>query len=201
MKLLSILFFLVLTATLIVTGCVEIDSGSSHQTMKSGSLSEQAKLTEKENLLEDATGAIAALKKKVGGDKVMATKLTISPTSIEMQVQDQKKKENVDAYKYKNGSVSGPFPVKLYGGSKKTSQKTITANTFNLDECDFTKVPFMVTGTQERLQLEGGKVMNISLRRNLPFSDEVLFMVFVSGTRRNGSVTYDQKGKMKKIGY
>ncbi|XOF34192.1 MAG: hypothetical protein ACL93V_02530 [Candidatus Electrothrix sp. YB6] len=151
---------------------------------------------EVKGLFKDPTRAIAALKKKVGGDKVMAIKLLIYPTFITLEIQDQNKKENVDAYEYKNGLASGPVPVKLIGNS---DQNTIDANTFNLDECDFTKVPFMVRDIQERFQLENEEVTLVSLERNLPFSDEVQFRVYVDGTRKDGSITYDKKGNIMKV--
>jgi hypothetical protein len=147
------------------------------------------------DLFLNATGVPTKFKEKVGGP-VRALELILYPQFAKMQAQDPKKKENVDEYEYRNGSVDDPAPVKLMGDS---DQKTLEANLFSLDTVDFTAVPKMVQDATQRLNLEDGKVSHMILKRGLPFNKDVRWRVYVNGTRKNGSVEYDEKGNMKKV--
>lgn len=146
-------------------------------------------------LFLNATDVPVKFKEKVGGP-VKALELLLYPQFAKLQAQDPKKKENVDEYEYRNGSVDDPAPVKLMGDS---DQKTLEANLFSLDTVDFTAVPKMVQDANERLKLEDGKVTHMILKRGLPFNKDVRWRVYVNGTRKNGSVEYDEKGNMKKV--
>ena len=147
------------------------------------------------DLFANASDVPVKFKEKCGGP-VKALELILYPQYAKLQAQDPKKKENIDAYDYRNGSVDDPAPVKLMGDS---DQKTLEDNLFSLETVDFTAVPRMTKDAAQRLNLEDGKVSHMMLKRGLPFNKDVRWRVYVNGTRKNGSVEYDEKGNMKKV--
>lgn len=151
----------------------------------------------RKSLLEDPSEALDAIKSKIGGDKAMVLELLIFPTHIKVQVQDQSKKEKIDEFQWKDGSVQGPTPVQLTGSVAEPA--TLNKSVFDLSEADMGAVAKMAKDAVERLGLEGGKVTHVMLQRHLRLANQVQFRVYVSGTRVHASVAYDTKGTFKKI--
>ena len=131
----------------------------------------------------------AKFKEKIGGP-VRAVHLAIFETYMILQAQDPKKPENVDQYEYRGGVVSDGVPVELSGRGK------LEENLFNLDDVNLTALPEVARTGLERLNIEGAKITGMSLRRNLPFSKEIIWQINVQGTRKSGFIEADAKGKI-----
>jgi hypothetical protein len=139
--------------------------------------------------------AAAKFKEKIGG-KVMALSLTTYGPSYSggfavLQAQDPKKPENIDSYEYKGGTVSGPTPVSMMGSGK------LEDNLFDLDEVNFAATPALAKEALTRLNIEGGEVHIMVIRRNLPFSKDIRWHVSVEGPRRKGFADADKNGVIK----
>jgi hypothetical protein len=106
-----------------------------------------------------------------------------------MQVQDPAKPENVDQYDYR-GRVSEPVPVKLAG------KGSLEANLFDLDEVALDRIPALVEEAAAKLPMEGASMGHILVRRALPFGKEVGITIFMEGTRKNGVLKADAKGRV-----
>jgi hypothetical protein len=147
-----------------------------------------------ESLFADgnAPKAVEAMKRKIGGG-IRALELVIYPGYTKLQAENPAKKNDVGEYEFRDGSVDDPTPVKIYGGGN------LDANLFDLDPAVLGVVPQMVKDAPPRLAIPDGKVTHVTLKRGLPFTQEVRFRVFVSGASKNGSVEYDEKGAMKKV--
>jgi hypothetical protein len=123
-------------------------------------------------------------------------KLLIYPTRVTVSVQDPQKKENVDEYVLQGESIAPPTPVQLYGGDDPGA---LERNLFDLASLDFAKIPAMIADTKQRLPLEGAKVSHVFCERALPFRQDVICRVHLSGTRKSGMVEYDLQGRMVKV--
>jgi hypothetical protein len=139
--------------------------------------------------------AAAKFKEKIGG-KVRALSLTTYGPSYSggfavLQAQDPKKPENVDSYEYKGGTVTGPTPVSMMGGGR------LEDNLFDLDEVNFAAAPALAKEALSRLNIEGGEVHIMVIRRNLPFSKDIRWHVSVEGPRRKGFADADKNGVIK----
>lgn len=149
--------------------------------------------------LYDGTGmqdAIAKFKEKIGGRVKALTLTTYSPKYsggfAVLQAQDPQKPENIDSYEYKNdGTVTGPTPVTVSGSGK------LEDNLFDLDEVNFAATPALAKEAVSRLNIEGGEVHIMVIRRNLPFSKDIRWHVSVEGTRRKGFADADKNGVIK----
>jgi hypothetical protein len=145
------------------------------------------------NLFEDVTDLTTQLKKAVAG-RVMIDELTLYQDSASIDIQDPRRKENIDRYKYDDGKLEEPEPVKLSGDY---TQADLDAGVFALDSVDFSLIPTMIQDARTRLKMPDGKVGALTLKRGFPFYNDVRWQVSVSDARHTGSVWYDLKGRKK----
>ena len=127
---------------------------------------------------------------KIGGE-VSALDLSVYENNVKIQVQDPQKKENVDGYDYKNGVITDPVPVRLYGGG------SLEQNLFKLKEVSLAKIPELIDEAREKSKdLEGAKVTHVVIKKDLPFSNKVKIRVYLSGTRKSAWLVADANGKV-----
>ena len=140
------------------------------------------------SFLDDATQVVAAFKAKIPAP-FLVTEMTISEKHASIEVQDPRQKDTYDEYSYlQGGAVSEPKPQQVFSVSCKKG--------FSIDEADFSQVPVMMKDAIARLNLEDGEADSISLSRGV-FCKEPRWMIFVNGTRKDGAVEYDAKGKFR----
>ena len=138
--------------------------------------------------LEDATQVVAAFKAKIPAP-FLITELSISPKSASIEVQDPRQKGTYDKYNLNTTTgVSEGEPVQVFTVNCKKG--------FSIDEADFTAVPTMMKDAVARLNLEDGEADSINLSRGV-FCKEPRWLIFVNGTRKDGMVEYDPKGKFR----
>jgi hypothetical protein len=149
----------------------------------------------KVNLFEDASDLTAQLRKAING-RVMVDELTLYEDSASLDIQDPRRKENIDRYSYRDGKLKAPEPVKLSGDY---TQADLDAAVFPLESIDFKLIPVMLRDARERLKMPDGKTTSLTLKRGFPFNDEVRWHVSVTDARHSGSVEYDLKGRKKSV--
>jgi hypothetical protein len=147
------------------------------------------------NLFEDATDVPVQIRKAIAG-KVMISELTLSDTYVKMQIQDPKRKENLDEYTYRDGKMDEGIPVKISGDY---TQEDLDGSLFPLESLDFGLVPTMIQDAKQRLKMPDGKAGILTVKRGWPFHNEVRWMVSVSDARHTGMVEYDLKGRKKEV--
>lgn len=64
---------------------------------------------------------------------------------------------------------------------------------------DFGTVPRMAKDALAQLKIDDGKVTQMILKRGRPFNNDVRWRVYVTGTRKDGSVEYDPAEALKKV--
>jgi hypothetical protein len=146
--------------------------------------------------LQDASSIPNAFKAKIGGP-VHVLELTVYPDHVAAQIQDPKKHGNVDEYELRDGAVGDAEPVKFVGDTP--TAKDLDEAVVDLASVDLGALPKMVKDATAQLKLDDGKVTHVILKRGRPFNNDVSFRVYVSGTRKDGSVEYDAAGKLKKV--
>jgi hypothetical protein len=145
---------------------------------------------------KDATSVPVKLKAKVGGP-VRLLEMSLYADHVAAQIQDPKKHDEANEYELRDGQVGDPDPIKFVGTAP--TAKDLDEGTFDLGTVDFGAMAKMVKDAPEQLKIEGGKVTHMILKRQRPFSNDVRWRVYVSGTRKNGSVEYDPAGGVKKV--
>ncbi len=139
------------------------------------------------------TTTLNALKTKIGGGSVKALEFSIYDTYANLQAQDPSKAAEVNEFKFRAGTVTGPIPVKLSGGGK------LDRNLFTLDDVALDKLPAMTAEALEKSKIEDGKITHVIVRRGLPFSPKVVVRVYVDSPRKDGFVEFSETGVIGKI--
>jgi hypothetical protein len=149
------------------------------------------------DLFVDASDLTAQLRKAVAG-RVMIDELTLYRDSASLDIQDPKRKENIDRWSYRKGKLELPEPVKLSGDYR---QADLDAGVFPLESLDFKLIPTMIEDAKTRLKMPDGKVTVLTAKRGDPdFGDTgVRWHVGVSDARHTGSVEYDLRGRKKSV--
>jgi hypothetical protein len=144
-------------------------------------------------VMYQGTAAVEAAKKikeKIGAP-VMVLDVSIAPGYLSVDAQDPKDPKKLSHYEYRNGTVSGPTPVRLSDETQLESQL------FSLDEVNLAAVANVAQAANERLKIDGGEVQGMDIRRNLPVSKEIRWHVGVTGPQKGGFVDADEKGNIK----
>jgi hypothetical protein len=149
------------------------------------------------DLFVDASDLTAQLRKAIAG-RVMIDELTLYHDSATLDIQDPRRKENIDRYTYRDGKLKPPEPVKLSGDY---TQADLDAGVFPLESIDFKLIPTMIEDAKTRLKMPDGKVTVLTVKRGDPdFNQyEVRWHVGVTDARHTGSVEYDLKGRKKSV--
>jgi hypothetical protein len=119
---------------------------------------------------------------------VRVLSLTALHGVIVVQVQDHTDLTRVVEYRYSNGSVSGPNPVKLSGPGK------LTENLFPLAALDPHSAAEQALNTVRRERSEA--VRKLVLSRNLPHSMDIQFRVFLQTPKGDQVITADKAGRL-----
>ncbi len=77
--------------------------------------------------------------------------------------------------------------------------KDLDEATVDIASVDFGAVPRMVKEATAQLKIDDGKVTHMILKRGRPFHNDVRWRVYVTGTRKDGSVEFDPAGTVKKV--
>jgi hypothetical protein len=176
----------------------EVESGEDPEADTKAGASSSAKVKPsppEKSFFEDLAPAIEALRAKVGASPVKALQLVVYAEYVHLRAQDPKDAESVHEYRYRDGSVGKPKPVRLTG---KSDQAALEKSLFSLDDVDFNKLPGMVEDAKKRFGSEKVEVSHIILKRPLPFATGVHWRVYVKSPSNSGSVQYDTAGKMTK---
>jgi hypothetical protein len=144
--------------------------------------------------LKDATSVPRLFKEKLRGP-VRIRKLTVLSDIVIAEIQDPKKKSNVDRYQLRDGVVADGEPVRLHESPAAKLDEALV----DIDSVDFAALPGIVADAVRRLSIEEGRVSLASLKRGLPFTREVRWRIDVEGPRRSGSVQYDTAGGVKEV--
>jgi hypothetical protein len=136
--------------------------------------------------------AVQQLKRAVTGGKkelaIEALELRALPNELVLQAEDPKTPGRVLMWKYSNGKVQDPVVVELKGTGN------LKENLFTLDGVYLQAVPRLSSLAVDHVDPQDGRVTHIVVRRNLPFSSDVRFRVFVQSPRRNGQLDANRFG-------
>jgi hypothetical protein len=162
-------------------------------------LANAATLFDEDTAIEQAVGAIT---EKLGGGKVRALKLAITPDEVTLQAQDPKDPRHVDEWRFvrqksffQRQSVSGPQAVQL-----SLINKDLEANLFDLDEIQFAASAKLITAAIGRAALEdGAHVTGMEIERQVyiiptPSSGPVHWTLHIRSGRESAEIIADARG-------
>lgn len=136
--------------------------------------------------------ALKAYKEAVGVQALSAMELTLHDTHSSIDVQSPKNAEHVDEYDYRDGSVSGPEPVRLVGHEKSN----LKASLFDPEKTALLKLDQLKLTALQELKYESAKVSHVIMRRDRGKTE---ILVYGSDARDSGYVRFDEKGKVVRV--
>jgi hypothetical protein len=117
---------------------------------------------------------------------------------VDLWIQDQHRRDLIDAYAYDHGTLHDPVPVKF------ESYPTVAAldhHVIELTTIDFQRLPGMLDSARKKLDLADARVFSIRLERGdshgfLTYSDLPIWTFDIDTPRHDGGVEFDLKGKV-----
>lgn len=188
---------LTLVATLVVTGCNDVSSeGVLQPDTKPRPLPKPASsaIAPGPSLFETATltRALEKLTHEISqGDEnveVSLLELRALPNKLILQAEDPKAHGHVVQWEYSNGTIKTPRIVELRGAGK------LDENLFPIEGVYLQAIPRLCSIAVSHVDPQDGRVTQIVVRRNLPFSSDVRFRVFVESPRKNGQLDANRFG-------
>ena len=144
----------------------------------------------------DATSVPGKLGAKIQGP-VRVTELVLYPEYVISEVQDPRKRGNVDRYTLRNGVVDDGEPVRLMGQMK--TARDVDAAVVDLASVNFGIVPKLIREAKHRLRIEDGKVSHVMLDASRVFHKQVIWRVYMSSARKSGFVELDLHGRVQRV--
>ena len=128
--------------------------------------------------LERALGALTTALRR-GEAEVQVLELRATAESLVLQVADPTAPGRVLQWEYSEGEVKQPALVELRGDGK------LDENLFPLESVYLKAIPRLCSIAIGHVDPQDGHVSRIVIRRNLPFSQDVRFRLFVDSPRRS----------------
>jgi hypothetical protein len=141
---------------------------------------------------KNAFDAVQRVRAKVG-EPFRVLNIRITDRSVTIQAQDPKKPENVDEYRV-NTELEGPIPVRLFG-----SEDALAQNLFNPDDVALDQIPALIAEAESKIDIEGREFSGITIKRDLPFDEDIAIRVSYGGTRKSAFLEADRHGKHGKV--
>jgi hypothetical protein len=136
---------------------------------------------------------------------VRVLNIEIKPATVTLQVQDAAAPTHIDEYSYGRlpgalallgAEVSGPKPVRL-----SLINPRLEENLFNLAEVNLVAAPETIRDALQRVQVEGGLVDGITIRRQvlLNQSGPVQWEISIRSPRESAHAYADAQGKIRNV--
>lgn len=135
--------------------------------------------------LEKLTHAMSAGDENV---ELSLLELRAMPDKLILQAEDPKAQGRIVQWEYSNGEVKAPRTVELRGAGK------LDENLFPIEGVYLQAIPRLCSIAVSHVDPQDGRVTQIVVRRNLPFSSDVRFRVFVASPRKNGQLDANRFG-------
>lgn len=117
---------------------------------------------------------------------------------VELLIQDQRQRDLVDRYEYKEGRISGPTPVKF---ERYPSLEALDHHVIELTTIEFQRLPAMLATARGKLGLPDATVSSIELERGdssgfLTFADLPIWTFHIETPRHDGRVEFSLDGRV-----
>jgi len=149
---------------------------------------ERLSLLEAEPLERALEALTTAIRRGDANIAIELLELRASPDRLVLQVADPATPERVLEWEYAQGEVKEPRVVELRGAGK------LDENLFPLDSVYLKAIPRLCSIAVDHVDPQDGKVSHLVIRRNLPFSGDVRFRLFVDSPRRPGQLDANRFG-------
>ncbi|WP_396899397.1 hypothetical protein, partial [Mycolicibacterium sp.] len=174
-----------------VTELRDVASDAAEKVVSSGT----EKITEavSGNLLtaEGMDNALAAISEKVGANPLQVVEMTISPSALTVQAVDPNAPTELNQWSYTAGTVGPSRPVDYDDDTEALQQ-----NLFAITDVPTSAIATAIEAAVPASEVKDGTVQTVSIKRNLPFDENVIMFINVDSDRSSKQVRADTTGQV-----
>ncbi|BDY33054.1 hypothetical protein [Mycolicibacterium mageritense] len=177
-----------------VTELRDVASDAAEKVVSSGT----EKITEavSGNLLtaEGMDNALAAISEKVGANPLQVVEMTISPSALTVQAVDPNAPTELNQWSYTGGTVGPSRPVDYDDDTEALQQ-----NLFAITDVPTSAIATAIEAAVPASEVKDGTVQTVSIKRNLPFDENVIMFINVDSDRSSKQVRADTTGQVTQV--
>ncbi|BBX38393.1 hypothetical protein MMAG44476_06706 [Mycolicibacterium mageritense DSM 44476 = CIP 104973] len=177
-----------------VTELRDVASDAAEKVVSSGT----EKITEavSGNLLtaEGMDNALAAISEKVGANPMQVVEMTISPSALTVQAVDPNAPTELNQWSYTAGTVGPSRPVDYDDDTEALQQ-----NLFAITDVPTSAIATAIEAAVPASEVKDGTVQTVSIKRNLPFDENVIMFINVDSDRSSKQVRADTTGQVTQV--
>lgn len=177
-----------------VTELRDVASDAAEKVVSSGT----EKITEavSGNLLtaEGMDNALAAISEKVGANPMQVVEMTISPSALTVQAVDPNAPTELNQWSYTAGTVGPSRPVNYDDDTEALQQ-----NLFAITDVPTSAIATAIEAAVPASEVKDGTVQSVSIKRNLPFDENVIMFINVNSDRSSKQVRADTTGQVTQV--
>ncbi|MCW1821562.1 hypothetical protein A5731_05990 [Mycolicibacterium conceptionense] len=177
-----------------VTDIRDAAAGAAEKVVSSGS----EKITEavSGNLFtaEGIDNAYAAISEKVGANPMQVVEVSIAPGVLSVEAIDPNAPTELNQWSYTSGAVAPSRPIDYDDDTEALQQ-----NLFATSDVPSSAIAAAIDGAVAASEIPDGKVQTVSIKRNIPFDENVIIFINVQGERSSKQVRADVTGQVTDV--
>lgn len=138
--------------------------------------------------------ALAVLAASVGEPDPQLTQVVVSADYVELDATDPAARDELNSWTFRGRATGSSSPVD-YGGDVPA----LEANVFRLSDLDARTIARFARTAVAASGVEGGELVNVTIKRNLPFDAGVVMFANVDGERDSKQVRAGIDGKVFEV--
>ncbi|MBB2989130.1 ABC-type glycerol-3-phosphate transport system substrate-binding protein [Mycolicibacterium iranicum] len=140
---------------------------------------------------EGIDGAMSAISEKVGANPMQVVEVTVVPGVLTVQAIDPAAPTELNQWSYTAGAVGASRPVDYDDDTEALRQ-----NLFGTDEVPSAAIVTAVGNAVTASEIPGAEVQSLTIKRNLPFGEDITIFLNVEGERSSKQVRTDASGQV-----
>lgn len=131
---------------------------------------------------------------KVGANPMQVVEMTISPSALTVQAVDPNAPTELNQWSYTAGTVGPSRPVDYDDDTEALQQ-----NLFAITDVPTSAIATAIEAAVPASEVKDGTVQSVSIKRNLPFDENVIMFINVDSDRSSKQVRADTTGQVTQV--
>lgn len=143
---------------------------------------------------EGIDNAYAAIADKVGANPMQVVEINIAPGVLSVEAVDPKAPTELNQWSYTSGAVGPSRPIDYDDDTEALQQ-----NLFATADVPSGAIAAAIEGAVAASAIPDGKVETVSIKRNIPFDENIIMFINVQGERSSKQARADVTGKITEV--
>ncbi|CDP89015.1 MULTISPECIES: hypothetical protein [Mycolicibacterium] len=143
---------------------------------------------------EGIDNAYAAISEKVGANPMQVVEVSIAPGVLSVEAIDPNAPTELNQWSYTSGAVAPSRPIDYDDDTEALQQ-----NLFATSDVPSSAIAAAIDGAVAASEIPDGKVQTVSIKRNIPFDENVIIFINVQGERSSKQVRADVTGHVTDV--